>query len=107
MPQEPILKEIRRIRHEIEAEYQNDPQKYHEHIQQVQKQYCNRLARPSQFKGCVSSQASKFKGSPKKVGATDWFVRRHKPWAVVAQEASVPVAPKGEIRHFPAGYSGS
>ena len=45
MPQEPILKEIRRIRHEIEAECQNDPQKYYEHIQQVQKQYDNRLVR--------------------------------------------------------------
>lgn len=45
MPQEPILKEIRRIRHEIEAECQNDPQKYYEHIQQVQKQYGNRLVR--------------------------------------------------------------
>ncbi len=45
MHQEPILKEIRRIRHEIEAECQNDPQKYYEHIQQVQKQYSNRLVR--------------------------------------------------------------
>ena len=45
MEQEPILKEIRRIRHEIEAECQNDPQKYYEHIQQVQKQYGNRLVR--------------------------------------------------------------
>ncbi|HHT9145190.1 MAG TPA: hypothetical protein ACFYD4_05840 [Candidatus Wunengus sp. YC61] len=45
MEQEPILKEIRRIRHEIESECQNDPQKYYEHIQQVQKQYCNRLVR--------------------------------------------------------------
>ena len=45
MPLEPILKEIRRIRHEIEAECQNDPQKYYEHIQQVQKQYDNRLVR--------------------------------------------------------------
>ena len=45
MPQEPVLKEIRRIRHEIEAECQNDPQKYYEHIQQIQKQYSNRLVR--------------------------------------------------------------
>jgi hypothetical protein len=43
MEKEPILKEIRRIRREIEAECQNDPQKYYEHIQQIQKQYCNRL----------------------------------------------------------------
>lgn len=45
MHQEPILKEIRRIRHEIEAECQNDPQKYYEHIQEVQKQYSNKLVR--------------------------------------------------------------
>ena len=45
MEQEPILKEIRKIRHEIEAECQNDPQKYYEHIQQIQKQYGNRLVR--------------------------------------------------------------
>ncbi len=45
MNQELILKEIRRIRHEIEAECQNDPQKYYEHIQQVQKKYSNRLVR--------------------------------------------------------------
>lgn len=45
MEQEPILKEIRRIRHEIEAECQNDPQKYYDHIQQIQKQYSNRLVR--------------------------------------------------------------
>lgn len=45
MEQEPILKEIRKIRHEIEAECQNDPQKYYEHIQLIQKQYSNRLVR--------------------------------------------------------------
>jgi len=45
MEQEPILKEIRRIRHEIEAECKNDSQKYFEHIQQIQKQYSNRLVR--------------------------------------------------------------
>ncbi len=45
MGQEPILKEIRRIRHETEAECQNDPQKYYEHTQQIQKQYSNRLVR--------------------------------------------------------------
>lgn len=30
---------------EIEVECQNDPQKYYEHIQQIQKQYSNRLVR--------------------------------------------------------------
>jgi hypothetical protein len=45
MNQESILKENRRIRHEIEAGCQNDTQKYYEHIQQVQKKYSNRLVR--------------------------------------------------------------
>ena len=45
MEQESILKEIRKIRHEIEAECQNDSQKYYEHIQQVQQKYSNRLVR--------------------------------------------------------------
>lgn len=45
MNQEQILKEIRRIRLEIEAECQHDPQKYFEHIQLIQKQYSERLVR--------------------------------------------------------------
>jgi Ni2+-binding GTPase involved in maturation of urease and hydrogenase len=45
MDQEPILKEIRRIRHEIEEECHNDAQKYYEHIQELQRKYSNRLAR--------------------------------------------------------------
>ena len=45
MNQGSILKEVRKIRHEIEAECQNDSQKYYEHIQQIQKKYSNRLVR--------------------------------------------------------------
>jgi hypothetical protein len=40
-----ILEELRRIRREIEAECQNDSQRYYEHIQEVQKRYSNRLVR--------------------------------------------------------------
>lgn len=43
MFQDPIIKEVRKIRHEIEAECQNDPKKYYEHIQQVQQEYAKRL----------------------------------------------------------------
>ncbi len=57
MNQESILKEIRRIRLEIEAECQNDPQKYYEHIQQVQKRYSNRLVR---FKPKPALRLAKF-----------------------------------------------
>lgn len=43
MTEDPIIKEIRQIRCEIEAECQNDPQKYYEHIQQLQQKYSDRL----------------------------------------------------------------
>lgn len=43
MNQEPIIDEIRKTRYEIEAEFQNDPQKYYEHIQEIQKKYRARL----------------------------------------------------------------
>ncbi|MFH1146298.1 MAG: hypothetical protein V1736_01155 [Pseudomonadota bacterium] len=43
--EDPIIKEIRTIRHEIEAEYENDPQKYYEHLQQLQERYSKRLVR--------------------------------------------------------------
>ena len=45
MNQGPILEEIRKIRRQIEAACQDDPQKYYEHIQQVQSKYRNRLVR--------------------------------------------------------------
>lgn len=43
MYQDPIIKEIRTIRHEIEAECQNDSQIYYEHLQKIQKKYSERL----------------------------------------------------------------
>ena len=45
MAQDPIIKEIRKIRREIETECQNDSQKYYEHILKVQEKYHNRLVR--------------------------------------------------------------
>jgi hypothetical protein len=43
MEQDPILNEIRKIRLDIDAEYQNDFQKYYERLQQIQKKYSDRL----------------------------------------------------------------
>lgn len=43
MPRDPIIEEVRQIRHDIEAECQNDPQKFYEHIQQLQNKYLHRL----------------------------------------------------------------
>lgn len=45
MYEDPVVKEIRQIRLEIESSCQNDPKKYYEHIRQVQKAYSNRLVR--------------------------------------------------------------
>ncbi len=45
MLQDPIIAEIRRIRHEIEAECLNDAQKYYEHLQKIQQQYTGRVIR--------------------------------------------------------------
>ncbi|MBI4690860.1 MAG: hypothetical protein HY754_11455 [Nitrospirae bacterium] len=45
MFQDPIIKEIRKVRREIEAECQNDPGKYYEHIQKLQESYKDRLVR--------------------------------------------------------------
>ncbi len=41
---DPIIAEVRQVRHEIEAEYENDPQKYYEHIVLLQEKYRHRLA---------------------------------------------------------------
>jgi hypothetical protein len=43
MSRDPIIEEVRQIRHKIEAECEDDAQKYYEHIQHVQEKYMNRL----------------------------------------------------------------
>ena len=43
MIQDPIVKEVRRIRKEIEDECRNDPKKYFEHVQKIQGEYRGRL----------------------------------------------------------------
>ena len=43
MLRDPIIEEVRQVRHKIEVECEDDPQKYYEHIQQVQEKYRNRL----------------------------------------------------------------
>jgi len=45
MLRDPIVEEVREVRHKIETDCEDDPQKYFEHIQQVQEQYRNRLVR--------------------------------------------------------------
>lgn len=40
---DPIVREVRKIRKEIEDECRNDPKEYFEHIQKVQGKYKDRL----------------------------------------------------------------
>ena len=40
-----IIDEIRQARHKIEADCEDNSQKYYEHIQQVQERYRNRIVR--------------------------------------------------------------
>jgi hypothetical protein len=43
MIDDPIVKEVSKIRHEIDQEYQRDPEKYFEHLKTLQKKYADRL----------------------------------------------------------------
>jgi hypothetical protein len=43
MTQDPIVKEVREIRHQIDKECGQDPDKYYQHIQGLQKKYAKRL----------------------------------------------------------------
>jgi len=45
MLQDPIIAEIRQIRHEIDAECQNNALLYYEHVLKVQEQYVGQLIR--------------------------------------------------------------
>jgi hypothetical protein len=42
---DPIISEIRKNRLKLEAEFQNDSQKYYDHLLEIQKKYSNRLVR--------------------------------------------------------------
>ncbi len=43
MSRDPIIEEVRQIRRKIEAECEDDAQKYYDHIQQLQEKYRHRL----------------------------------------------------------------
>ena len=45
MERDPIVDEVRRVRREIEAACGNDPQRYYEHLTELQKKYADRLVR--------------------------------------------------------------
>jgi hypothetical protein len=45
MFRDPIIEELRKIRHTIEESCDNDPEKYYVHLLEIQKQYCDRLVR--------------------------------------------------------------
>jgi hypothetical protein len=43
MFRDPFVEEVRKVRHKIESDCNNDAQKFFEHIQQVQEKYRHRL----------------------------------------------------------------
>ncbi|MDY6855422.1 MAG: hypothetical protein SWO11_12065 [Thermodesulfobacteriota bacterium] len=43
MIQDPIVKEVREIRHQIDKECEEDPEKYYQHLQRLQKKLLKRL----------------------------------------------------------------
>ncbi len=43
MNQDPIVKEVREIRHQIDKECGQDPEKYYQHLQRLQKKLAKRL----------------------------------------------------------------
>ena len=43
MFRDPIIEEVRKVRHKIESDCEDDPQKFYEHIRQAQEKYRNRL----------------------------------------------------------------
>ena len=43
MINDPIVNKVRKIRHEIEQEYQGDSQKYYQHIQTIQENFVDRI----------------------------------------------------------------
>lgn len=47
MRSDPILEEIRQIRHQIEVDCDNDPQILYEYLYRIQAKYSNRLVRRS------------------------------------------------------------
>lgn len=45
MTQDPIVREVREIRHQIDKECGQDPEKYYQHFQKLQKKMAKRLVR--------------------------------------------------------------
>ncbi len=46
MKPDPVIDEIRKVRHEISAEYDHDPRKLVQHYIELQKAYKDRLIQP-------------------------------------------------------------
>jgi hypothetical protein len=40
---DPIVEEVRRVRHELECELDNDPKRIYEHLRRVQARYAERV----------------------------------------------------------------
>ena len=56
MTQDPIVREVREIRHQIDKECGQDPEKYYQHFQRLQKKLHKRLVRRQPNPLAVSKQ---------------------------------------------------
>ena len=45
MPEDPIVQEVREVRHQIERECRHDPEKYYQHLKAIQEKLGERLVR--------------------------------------------------------------
>ncbi len=45
MLKDPIIEEVRQVRHKIESECENDPDKYYQYLQQIQKKQKSRIVK--------------------------------------------------------------
>ena len=53
MPEDPVVREVREIRHQIEKECHQDPEKYYQHLKTLQEKLGGRLVcrRPNPLPG--------------------------------------------------------
>jgi hypothetical protein len=56
MKQDPILDEIRRVRHQISARFDHDPVKLVAHYMKLQERHRDRLVRPAKVANSVNSE---------------------------------------------------
>ena len=55
LPPDPVIDEIREVRHQISARFGHDPEKLVKHYMELQKEYRDRLVQPGSSSGIGST----------------------------------------------------